>query len=210
MSNDKPKDKENAQVPKDSKEIKAKQDARKQEPKVQEKKEQVAREIVRVSGADLNGNLSVDRALRSIKGIGYRTATYLANDFFSKTKLPKKTLLGNIPSDKDEILNDIVLKISVPEWMSNRQRDLYTGDSKHLTGSDLIFTIREDKQRLSRVKARRGMRLLAGLRVRGQKTKSNFRRKMGVVGVVKKAAVPGKAAPKPAAAKPAPAKAGKK
>jgi len=202
--------KENAQVPKDSKDVKEKKESKRPEPKVIERKKQVAREIVRVYGIDLNGNLRIDRALRNIKGIGIRTSTYLANDFFAKAKLPKNTLLGNIPSDKDEILNDIVSKIAVPEWMSNRQRDLYTGESKHLTGSDLIFTIREDKQRLSRVKARRGMRLLAGLRVRGQKTKSNFRRKMGVVGVVKKAAVPGKAAPKPAAAKPAPAKAGKK
>ena len=78
------------------------------------------------------------------------------------------------------------------------------------SGSDLIFAIREDKQRLSRIKARRGLRLLAGLRVRGQKTKSNFRRKLGVVGVTKKSVMPGKAAPKTAATKAPAAKAGKK
>ncbi len=187
-----------------------KKESKRPEQKVHERKTIVAREIVRIFGVDLNGNYKIDSALRNIKGIGYRTANYLANDFYTKAKLPKNTLLGNIPSDKDEILTGIVEKINVPEWMSNRKRDLYTGESTHLTGSDLIFAIREDKQRLSRIKARRGLRLLAGLRVRGQKTKSNFRRKLGVVGVTKKSAMPGKAAPKTAATKAPAAKAGKK
>lgn len=207
MSNDKV----NAAMPKDSKDIKEKKEfQKKQDTKVEANhKEQVAREIVRIAGIDLNGNLRIDTALRSIKGIGYRTSQVLANRFLEKAKLSKKVLLGNIPNDKDDILSDIISKITLPIWMTNRQRDLYTGEDLHLTGSDLIFSVREDKQRLSRIKARRGMRLQSGLRVRGQKTKSNFRRKMGVVGVVKKAAQPGKAAPKASAPAPKP-KAGKK
>jgi len=203
-------EKKNAAMPKESKDLKEKKDSqKKQEQKVEVKKAQVAREIVRVAGADLDGNLKVNMALNTIKGIGYRTAEVLANQFFEKTKLPKNVLLGNIPNDKDEVLNEILLKIKLPNWMTNRQKDLYTGEDLHLTSSDLIFNVREDKQRLSRIKARRGMRLQAGLRVRGQRTKSNFRRKMGVVGVVKKSQTPGKAAPKAPA--PAPKKAaGKK
>jgi len=168
--------------------------------KKQINKSEVAREIVRIANVDLNGNMTVARALDSIKGIGYRTAHVLAQDFFAKTKLSPKTLLGNIPAEKDEILNSLVTKIVLPKWMNNRQKDVYSGKDLHLIDSDLMFINREDKQRLSRIKSRRGMRLQAGLRVRGQKTKSNFRRKMGVVGVVKKSK-PGKAAPKRTAAK---------
>jgi len=163
----------------------------------------VAREIVRIAGLDLNGNMRVDIALRKIKGVGLRVSRVLTKSFFKQANIPTNTLLGNIPSEKDEILNNLVSKIILPEWMVNRQKDLETGDYIHLTGSDLIFMNREDRQRLSRIKSRRGMRLLVGLPVRGQRTKSNFRRKMGVVGVVKKASKPGKAAPKPAAPKPA-------
>lgn len=202
-------EKKNAAMPKEAKDVKEKKESKRPEVKVEIKKVHVAREIVRVAGIDLDGNMKVDMALGTIKGIGYRSAQVLANQFFEKAKLPKKILLGDIPNDKDELLSDIVLKIKLPSWMTNRQKDLYTGEDLHLTGSDLIFSIREDKQRLSRIKSRRGMRLQAGLRVRGQRTKSNFRRKMGVVGVVKKSSTPGKAAPK--ASSPAPkAKPGKK
>lgn len=202
-------EKKNAAMPKESKDVKEKKESRRPEAKVEVKKAQVAREIVRVAGVDLDGNLKVNMAFNTIKGIGYRTAQVLADKFFAKTKLPKNILLGNITPENDELLTNIISKIELPKWMTNRQNDLYTGEDLHLTGSDLIFSVREDKQRLSRIKARRGMRLQAGLRVRGQRTKSNFRRKMGVVGVVKKSSTPGKAAPKAPA--PAPkAKAGKK
>jgi small subunit ribosomal protein S13 len=204
-------EKKNAAMPKDSKEMKEKREnQRKDEKKVEVKKAQVAREIVRVAGIDLNGNLKVNMAFNTIKGIGYRTAEVLANQFFEKSKLPRNVLLGNIPAENDEILSEIISKIKLPNWMTNRQKDLYTGDDLHLTSSDLIFSVREDKQRLSRIKARRGMRLQAGLRVRGQRTKSNFRRKMGVVGVVKKSSQPGKAAPKAPAPAPKAKPAGKK
>lgn len=150
------------------------------------RKGHVERELVRIAGIDIDGYLSLDRALRAIKGIGIRTARTFAYEFENKTKIPFNTLIGNIPPERDELLTNIVMQANIPEWMVNRKRDLYDGKTKHITGSDLIFTIREDKQRLSRIKSRRGMRLQAALPVRGQKTKSNFRRKQGVVGVVKK------------------------
>ncbi len=156
------------------------------EVKTSTRKGTVARELVRIAGIDIDGYLSLDRALRAIKGIGMRTSKTFAYEFEKKTKIPYNTLIGNIPPEQDELLTSIVMNPSIPDWMVNRKRDLYDGKTKHITGSDLIFTIREDKQRLSRIKSRRGMRLQAALPVRGQKTKSNFRRKQGVVGVVKK------------------------
>jgi len=198
-------ERKNANVPKDSK------DAKEQKKEVQKgdferkmdsvKKANVSREIVRISGVDLNGNLRIDRALTNIKGIGIRSAKVLSFDFCKKVNLPQNTLLGNIPAENDEILSDIVSKCELPFWMTNRQRDIYSGESKHLIGSDLLFNVREDKQRLNRIKSRRGMRLQAGLPVRGQKTRSNFRRRQGAVGVIKKTQMPGKAAPR-AQAKP--------
>lgn len=170
------------------KEVKKEDKSLKKQPQkeVKEVKHDIQREIVRIAGIDLNGNYSIEKGLRTIKGIGMRTAKVLTYQFCEKVKLPINTYIGNIPQDKDDILTKIVLDCKLPEWMYNRKNDLYTGETKQITNSDLIFTLREDKQRLSRIKSRRGMRLLAKLPVRGQRTKSNFRRKEGVVGVVKK------------------------
>jgi len=162
MSDQNNAEKKNANMPKESKEERAKREAQKkeQEKKVEpSKKVGVNREIVRIAGVDLNGNLRIDRALTSIKGIGIRSSKVFAYN------------------------------------CCKRQNDSYTGKSKHLIGSDLLFSVREDKQRLSKIKSRRGLRLQAGLPVRGQKTRSNFRRREGVVGVMKNKQTPGKAAP---------------
>lgn len=156
-------------------------------------KKQCEREIVRIAGNDLPGGITVSRALQRIKGIGIRTSKVYAGLFEKQTKVPREILLGNIPAETDEVLASLITSGVLPGWMVNRRRDLYSGENVHTIGADLMFSVREDKQRLSRIKTRRGLRLLAGLPVRGQKTRSNFRRKQGAVGVVKAALKPGAA-----------------
>jgi len=191
-------ERKNPNVPKDSKEVREQKKAQNKEveKQAQSKKLNVNRESVRIAGVDLDGNLRIDRAITSIKGIGIRSAKVLVFNFCKKANLPQNILLGNIPQEYDNLLNDIVTKGELPSWMTNRQRDIYSGANRHVIGADLLFSVREDKQRLSRIKSRRGMRLQAGLPVRGQKTRSNFRRGQGIVGVVRKAQKPGEAAPK--------------
>ncbi len=64
----------------------------------------------------------------------------------------------------------------VPSWMLNRQKDLATGQDKHLLGTDILLTFREDINNLKKVRAYRGLRHERGLKVRGQRTKSTGRR----------------------------------
>lgn len=146
------------------------------------------RNIVRVADTDLKGNLSIERALCDIKGINQRVARVIAKLFSSKTKLSYDSKLGDIPKDMDEVLTSIIRdpeKSGITFYLLNRRKDRYTGKNMHLISSDLDFTAREDKQRLSRIKARRGLRLNVGLRVRGQRAHSNFRRGKGGIGVIK-------------------------
>ena len=146
------------------------------------------RNIVRIADRDINGYVTIERALTKIKGVNKRTARIMSKLFCAKAKLKEDIKLGAIAVDKDELLSDIVrdpLKYGVPAYLINRQKDLYDGEDKHLINNDLDFIFREDRQRLSKVKSRRGLRLNVGLPVRGQKTKSR-RKGGGVVGVSKK------------------------
>ena len=68
---------------------------------------------------------------------------------------------------------------------NNRRKDYETGDSIHGYGSDLDFLQMNDKKRLQKAKSYRGLRYHARLPVRGQRTKSNFRRGKSL-GVAKK------------------------
>ena len=70
--------------------------------------------------------------------------------------------------------------------MFNRRKDYVTGDNKHLIMSDLDFSLREDVKRMERTKSYKGVRHALGLPVRGQRTKTGFRRGGTTVGVFKK------------------------
>ncbi|HLC36015.1 MAG TPA: 30S ribosomal protein S13 [archaeon] len=158
------------------------------------------RYIVRIASQDLNGSLSIERALRGIKGIGQRMAGIIANEFEKQSKVSKQMLLGDLPEEMDSKLEEIVLnpvKFGLPAWTFNRKMDWETGKNLHLVMNELDFSYRKDFQRLTSVKAYRGLRKSWGLTVRGQRTKSSFRKRGATVGVQKKEIIkPGAAAKK--------------
>jgi small subunit ribosomal protein S13 len=146
------------------------------------------RYIVRVVGKDLDGNKSVERAVQGIKGISHRMARMIAFTFQKETKVPVDSQIGLMPEELDAKLEEIITnpeKFNLPAWSKNRRRDFETGKDSHLVMNDLDFTLRKDKQRLGAIKSYRGLRLAWGLPVRGQRTRSSFRRG-GVIGVMKK------------------------
>ena len=73
----------------------------------------------------------------------------------------------------------------VPDWMLNRKKDTKDGKFSQVVSNTLDMKLREDLERLKKVRAHRGLRHYWGLRVRGQKTKTTGR-KGRTVGVSKK------------------------
>ena len=146
------------------------------------------RYIVRVAGKDLNGIYPIERAIRGIKGISFSLARAIALIFEKETKVAYDTKLGLLKEKEVKKLEDIIIhpeNYGIPSWLLNRRKDLESGKDMHLVMADLDFSLRKDKQRLSRIKSYRGIRLMLGLPVRGQRTKSSFRRGP-VIGVSKK------------------------
>ena len=84
---------------------------------------------------------------------------------------------------EEVILNP--LKHDIPTWMFNRRKDYDTGNDKHILTSDLKLQKDNDIKRLKKIKAYRGIRHATGQPVRGQRTRSNFRRG-SAIGVNKK------------------------
>jgi small subunit ribosomal protein S18e len=69
--------------------------------------------------------------------------------------------------------------------MLNRQKDHKTGNYQQLVSNLLDNMLREDLERLKKIRSHRGLRHYWGIRVRGQHTKTNGRRGK-TVGVAKK------------------------
>jgi small subunit ribosomal protein S18e len=76
-------------------------------------------------------------------------------------------------------------QFKVPDWMLNRKKDVKDGKFSQVVSNTLDMKLREDLERLKKIRAHRGLRHYWGLRVRGQRTKTTGR-KGRTVGVSKK------------------------
>ncbi len=134
--------------------------------------------IVRVANTDLDGRKAILFALRKIKGVNIMFANMALNSIgIDKTKTTGDMLDAEIKQLNDFILNPV--KHGAPTWMLNRRKDFETGEDTHLLMADLDFTKENDIKRMKKVKSYKGLRHQWGLPVRGQRTKSNFRRNKG-------------------------------
>lgn len=152
-------------------------------------KEKEVRLIVRIVGKDLNGKVSVERALLNIKGIDKRLSGLISRIFIKNANLNENVLLGEINDEQAAMLEKIVLnplEYGIPSWAVNRRNDFETGEDSHLVMNDLAFALRQDLQKLSEIKSYRGLRHIWKLPVRGQRNKSTHRGKGKAVGVSKR------------------------
>ncbi len=153
---------------------------------VKEQAKEQVRHIVRVANTDLVGGKAIHIALMKIKGIGIMYSM-MACRIAHINPMKKAGLLNE---GEIERLNDIILnpdKYNIPSWMKNRKREFDTGKTTHLVTGTLDFTVEQDLRRMKKIKSYKGLRHAVGLTVRGQRTKSNFRRNKGkVVGVKRK------------------------
>ena len=67
-------------------------------------------------------------------------------------------------------------QFKIPSWFLNRQKDYKTGKYSQAFANTLQQKLREDLERLKKIRAHRGLRHYWGIRVRGQHTKSTGRR----------------------------------
>ncbi len=148
-------------------------------------KEQEFRHLVRVLGVIVDGKLSVERALMKIKGIGPQISHALEHVL----GISVGTKVGSLKEEEVTELEEMIGKLNktLPSWMLNRQKDLETGDNLHLITSELDMSVREDINRMKKIKSYKGVRHSIGQPVRGQRTRSSFR-KGATLGVSRKKA----------------------
>lgn len=141
--------------------------------------------LVRLSGTDLDGDKPIAKAILGIKGIGWSMSNAICKvgGFDPEEKL--KDFDEAKTAKIEQIIKDPI-KFGIPIFMINRNRDVETGKDMHMTGSDLDVATRFDVQRFVDLKTYRGWRHMLGQPVRGQRTRSKFREKGRVVGVLRK------------------------
>jgi len=140
--------------------------------------------ILRVLNTNIDGRHKVMFALTAIKGVGRR----FANVVCKKAEINMKKRAGELTNEELDKIVTIIQhprQYKIPDWFLNRQKDIRDGKYSQVTANNLDSKLREDLERLKKIKAHRGIRHYHGLRVRGQHTKTTGR-KGRTVGVLKK------------------------
>ena len=151
-----------------------------------EEQKQELKYFVRIANTDLDGNKPISHALIKIKGLSFM----LSNAVCNSAGIGKMKKTGYLNDDEIARIDEIIkepAKFKLPAWLFNRRKDPEENSDKHLTGSNLTFTQENDIKMMKKIKSYKGIRHILGLPVRGQRTRSNFRKNKGkVLGVKRK------------------------
>ncbi|PAA58196.1 hypothetical protein BOX15_Mlig028326g1, partial [Macrostomum lignano] len=140
--------------------------------------------IIRISNTNIDGKVMARTAMTSIKGVGRRYSDLVAK----RAGIGRDRRAGQLSDDEIEQMVTIIMnpqQFKIPHWVLNRQKDIKDMKHRHVISNQLDTKLREDLERLKRVRAHRGLRHYWTLRVRGQHTKTTGRRGR-TVGVSKK------------------------
>ncbi|MBU0953092.1 MAG: 30S ribosomal protein S13 [Nanoarchaeota archaeon] len=149
----------------------------KKEKKGKPQKEQKparVKDIVRFAETNIDGTKPVSQAITAVSGV----SDMLANAILTISGFENKPFSQLSEADVAK-LEDMALhpdKHNLPSWLLNRRRDPSSGQERHLVASQLQFTRNMDVNALKKQRCYRGIRHGAGLPVRGQRTRSSFRK----------------------------------
>lgn len=159
--------------------------------------------ILRLLNTNVDGKQKIMYALTKIKGVGRRYSNLVCKKadvdlnkryvVDASSPSPFTVLMichsaGEITSEELERIVTIIqnpTQYKIPTWFLNRQRDIVDGKDTQVLANGMDSKLREDLERLKKIRAHRGLRHYWGLRVRGQHSKTTGRRGR-TVGVSKK------------------------
>jgi small subunit ribosomal protein S13 len=145
-------------------------------------------EILRILGTDIPASMNLLYGLSKIKGISFN----LSNAICVVLKLDKLRKISDLSdSDIEEIENYLLdpKKAGIPQWLFNKRGDNQSGENLHFVSKDLDFEIIQQKRELFKTKSYKSQRTKLKLPVRGQRTKSNFRRNKMIASMKSKSVI---------------------
>ena len=140
--------------------------------------------ILRILNTNVDGGANVMYALTKIFGIGRR----FSNIVLKKAEIDLNQRAGGLTPEEVEKVMRILedpQAYNIPLWFLNRQKDWVTGKNFQNYGAQVAIALRDDLERLKKIRSHRGLRHYWGIRVRGQHTKTTGRKGRTVAGAQK-------------------------
>ena len=156
--------------------------AEKEERKKQFQKEEDSGMLIRILGYDIPGSKPVYAGLTRIKGISWA----ISNGLCIKLNLSRRKKISELTKEDIQNIEKFLRNLDLPVFLKNRRNDLETGETAHYFGSDLDIKREFDIKRLKEIKSYKGLRHALKQPVRGQRTRSHFRKRGVAMGIKKK------------------------
>jgi small subunit ribosomal protein S18e len=130
--------------------------------------------ILRMQNTNVDGKHKVMFALRVIKGIGRRFANLVCK--ICQIDLSRRA--GELTEAEMNKISDVLAKpldYGIPKWFLNAQNHVKDGTYSQLISNNVDTRLREDLERMKKMRNHRGLRHFWNLKVKGQRTKSTGR-----------------------------------
>jgi len=130
--------------------------------------------ILRIVNTNVDGKQKIPYAVTAIRGVGRRFAILACK----KAEVDVNKRAGELSAADLESLMVVISnprQFKIPDWFLNRQKDIKDGKYSQVISSALDTKLRDDLERLKKIRNHRGLRHYWGLTVRGQHTKTTGR-----------------------------------
>ncbi|KAI4291564.1 small subunit ribosomal protein S18e [Pancytospora philotis] len=131
--------------------------------------------IVRIYNTNIDGTKKAPFAFTKIRGIGKRFAKAVV----LRAGISVNKMAGELTHEEIEKIQEVIadpVAFGIPAYMLNHQKDFADGLDSQFVGVKLDADLRMRIERGKRIREIKALRLDAGLKVRGQRTKSNGRK----------------------------------
>lgn len=147
-------------------------------PKLAEEREEV---LIRIAGYDVEGSKNLYVGLTNIKGVSWG----MSNVVCLKLGFPRNKKISELTKDDVKKIEQFLANPDIQDYLKNRRKDAEVGETRHYIGSSLEIKKDFDIRNMKKIRSYKGLRHTAGLPVRGQRTRSHFRKKRQTVRRVK-------------------------
>ncbi|KRX39967.1 40S ribosomal protein S18, partial [Trichinella murrelli] len=132
--------------------------------------------ILRVMNTNIDGNAKVPYALTAIKGVGRRFSHAVCR----KADISIHKRAGELTAEETDKLINVMTnpkQYKIPDWFLNRRRDIKDGTTTQVLSTILDSKLREDLERLKKIRAHRGLRHYWGQFACERSAYENYRQK---------------------------------
>ena len=131
--------------------------------------------LLRILNTNVDGRHTVPYALTKIRGVGRRFAVMVCK----KAGVDINRRAGELNEKEVDDIKAIIAspnQFDIPDWFLNRQRDRKDGKTYQVTANVLDTKLRDDLERMKKIRLHKGLRHYWNLKVRGQHTCTTGRR----------------------------------